>query len=134
MLASLRRPFDWFARQSRITKDLIVIGLLGLPIYVAAIWYDLFDKFLGATGQPDSDTLDWLVLLFVVLGIAAKIFSVRRVLDLREEVALRRKTEAEAFGLARLDVLTGLPNRRWFLEDYDRWAEGLTGNELARCS
>lgn len=129
MMASLRRPFDWFARASRVTKDLIVIALVGIPVYVAALWFDLFDRFLAATGQPASDALDWLVLLFVVLGIAAKIFSVRRVIDLREEVALRRKTEAEAYEMARLDVLTGLPNRRWFLEDYDRWAEGLTDDE-----
>jgi hypothetical protein len=52
VLASLRRPFDWYARQSRIVRDLILIliFLLGLPVYLAAIWYDLFDKFLQVTG------------------------------------------------------------------------------------
>lgn len=129
VLASLRRPFDWYARQNRIVKDLILIFLLGLPVYLAAIWYDLFDKFLQVTGQPESDTLDWLVLLFVVLGIAAKIFSARRVVDLREEVALRRKAEGEAYHMARHDVLTGLPNRRWFIEDFQRSSGGLKNGE-----
>ena len=100
-----------------MVKDLIVIGLIGLPIYLAAISFDLFDKLLDYTGQPDSDAFDWLILLVIFLGIAAKIYSARRVVDLRHEVALRRKTEAEAYRIARIDVLTGLPNRRWFLED-----------------
>ena len=121
----LRRPFDWYARQSRSVRDLILLFLLGLPVYIAAVWYDLFDKFIEVTGQPESDTLDWLVLLFVVLGIAAKIFSARRVVDLRDEVALRRKAESEAHHMARHDVLTGLPNRRWFIEDFQRSSSGL---------
>jgi predicted signal transduction protein with EAL and GGDEF domain len=69
------------------------------------------------------------VLLFVVLGIAAKIFSARRVVDLREEVALRRKAEGEAYHMARHDVLTGLPNRRWFIEDFQRSSGGLKDGE-----
>ncbi|MBC8013264.1 MAG: GGDEF domain-containing protein, partial [Methyloceanibacter sp.] len=28
---------------------------------------------------------------------------------------------AAAYRLARHDVLTGLPNRRWFIEDFDKW-------------
>jgi diguanylate cyclase (GGDEF)-like protein len=112
-----------------MVKDLIVIGLIGLPIYLAAISFDLFDKLLDYTGQPDSDAFDWLILLVIFLGIAAKIYSARRVVDLRHEVALRRKTEAEAYRIARIDVLTGLPNRRWFLEDYERWAEGMSEDE-----
>ena len=48
----LRRPFDWYARQSRSVRDLILLFLLGLPVYVAAVWYDLFDKFIEVTGQP----------------------------------------------------------------------------------
>ncbi len=115
-----RRLKAWFGRQSRITRDLVVMGVIGFPIYLLAVWYDAFDKFLALTHEPESDAIDWLIILFVFLGIAAKIFSVRRVADLHREVAERRKSEVEAYELARRDVLTGLPNRRWFIEDFDQ--------------
>jgi diguanylate cyclase (GGDEF)-like protein len=123
------RLTSWFARQSRVAKDLIVIGLVGLPIYLAAVWYEVLDRFFEITRDHQNHALDWLVLLVICAGIAAKIFSIRRVIDLRREVAARRKTEAEAYKLARHDVLTGLPNRRWFMEDYDKWATGLPEGE-----
>ena len=120
VLTPFRRLATWYARQSRVAKDLIVIGLIGLPVYLTAVWYDALDRFLQLTVQPQSDAIDWLVILIVFLGIAAKIYSVRRTIDLHREVVLRRKAEAEAHQLARLDVLTGLPNRRWFIEDFDK--------------
>ncbi len=104
-----------------MTRDLIVIGVIGFPIYLLAVWYDAFDKFLALTHEPESDAIDWLIILFVFLGIAAKIFSVRRTIDLHHEVKRRREAEKDAYELARQDVLTGLPNRRWFTEDFDRW-------------
>ena len=129
VLAPFRGLIAWYARQSRVAKDLIVIGLIGVPVYFAAVWYDALDRFLQLTMQPQSDALDWLVILIVFLGIAAKIFSIRRVIDLHGEVILRRKTEAEAHQLARLDVLTGLPNRCWFIEDFDKWTCDLPEGE-----
>jgi len=97
--------------------------------YFGAVWYDALDRFLELTNQPQSDATDWLVILIVCLGIAAKIYSIRRVVDLHREVALRRKAEAEAHQLARHDLLTGLPNRRWFIEDFDKWTCDLPEGE-----
>ncbi len=108
-------------RLSRATRDLVVLGAIGLPLYLLAVWYDTFDKFLALTNEPDSDAIDWLIILFVFLGIAAKIVSVRRTIDLHHEVKRRRTAEQAAHELARQDVLTGLPNRRWFIEEFDRW-------------
>ena len=101
-----------------------------LPIYVAAVWFDAFDRFLALTNEPDSDAIDWLIILFVFLGIAAKIYSVRRTIDLHHEVRHRRKAEADAYELARQDVLTGLPNRRWFTEEFDKWSSEHNGGEV----
>ena len=49
VLAPLRQLSAWFSRQSRTVKDLIVIGFVVLPIFVAAVWYDAFDRFLQLT-------------------------------------------------------------------------------------
>ena len=115
------RPFDWYARQSRIVKDLILIGVVGLPVYVGALWFEVLHQFFELTSQHQNHAYEWLIVLFVCLGVAAKFFSVRRVIDLRHEVGLRRKAETEAHHMARHDVLTGL-NRRWFIEDFQRWS------------
>ena len=119
----------WFAGQSRTVRDLIVMGAVGLPLYLLAVWYDALDKFLVLADEPQSDAIDWLVILFVFLGVAAKIYSVRRTVDLRREVVARRQAQAEAHQMARHDVLTGLPNRRRFIEDFNRSIENLPAGE-----
>ncbi|HXG78407.1 MAG TPA: EAL domain-containing protein [Methyloceanibacter sp.] len=112
-----------------MTKDLLVIAAVTLPLYVSAVWYEALDLFFELTRTHQNHAFDWLLLLVIFAGVAAKIFSIRRVIDLRREVAARRKTEADAYQLARHDVLTGLPNRRWFIEDFDRWATKLPEGE-----
>ena len=129
ILAPFRGLRAWYARQSRITSDLIIIGLVGAPIYLGAVWYQALDRMFELQVHHTNHELDWLVLLLVCMGIGAKIFSVRRVIDLHREVALRRKAEAEAHHQARCDVLTGLPNRRWFMEHFDERATGLAAGE-----
>jgi PleD family two-component response regulator len=88
--------------------------LLRAPIHRLSRWFErqsLITRDLA---------IDWLIILFVFLGIGAKIYSVRRTVDLHREVRPRRKAEHEAYQLARQDVLTGLPNRRWFVEEFDK--------------
>jgi len=50
--------------------------------------------------------------------------------DLHHEVRRRRKAEEDAYQLARQDVLTGLPNRRWFTEEFDKWSSEHNGAEV----
>ena len=94
-LSPIKSLAAWYARQSRTVRDLIVMGGIGLPLYALAVWYNSLDKFLAFTNEPQCDTIDWLVILFVFLGVAAKIYSVRRTFDLRREVVARRQAQAE---------------------------------------
>ena len=119
----------WYARQSRVMRDLIIIGAVGFPIYLLAMWYEVLHLVLELTSEHKNHELDWLIVLIFCLGIGAMVFSIRRVIDLHREVAARRQTEAGAHQLARHDVLTGLPNRRWFIEDFDKWASQLPEGE-----
>jgi diguanylate cyclase (GGDEF)-like protein len=118
--APFRRLIAWFGRQSPVTTDLVVIGLVGLPIYVLALWYGALDRFFELTRRHTHHELDWLIILVVCVGIAAIFFSIRRLVELRREVRLRRIAEEAAHQLARHDVLTGLPNRRRFIEDFEK--------------
>ena len=125
IIQQLRKLGSWYARQSRTVRDQIVMGAIGFPLYLLAVWYDTLDLFLVYTNEPQSDAIDWLVILFVFLGVAAKIYSVRRTVDLQREVVARRKAQAEAHQMARHDLLTGLPNRRRFIEDFNGSVEHL---------
>jgi hypothetical protein len=89
----IHRLSRWFERRSRITRDLIVMGSDHAPDLRGRGMVGAFDKFLAFTHEPESNAIDWLILLFVFLGIGAKIYSVRRTVDLHREVRRRRKAE-----------------------------------------
>lgn len=62
-------------------------------------------------------------------ALAAIVYGYRRVGDLRQEVSQRQRAEQEARWLARHDPLTGLPNRRRFLEDFHSLAGTLPSQQ-----
>lgn len=64
------------------------------------------------------------LLVSLVIGYVVALYHSamhRRVVDLGREVMQRRAAEHELHRLARHDVLTGLPNRRWFMESFSKW-------------
>ena len=64
--------------------------------------------------------IDNLIFVGFVMSIGSAIFSYRRVRELAVEMKARRDAELEAKKLARHDPLTGLPNRRFFVETLGR--------------
>ncbi len=70
-----------------------------------------------ATRSHEDWQLDELVTVIVFLGLASLLYAIRRLRQSRREMARRRFAEDEAGHLARHDALTGLPNRRSFLEE-----------------
>ncbi|MEZ5829313.1 MAG: EAL domain-containing protein [Hyphomicrobiales bacterium] len=109
----------WLKGMPRAQRDLIVILALAVPVYALLIWADAFDSFFEFSRSHEDYQLDEFVALLFFIGLAAIVFSVRRILDLRSEIRQRRAAEDEAHRLARHDPLTGLPNRRRFLEEFN---------------
>jgi diguanylate cyclase (GGDEF)-like protein len=98
------------------TVDAIIISIFGVIIFTVEYYYDLAPQLF----QFGMDYREWEVdnLIFVVfaMSIGFAIFSYRRVKELAVEMKARRSAELEAKKLSRHDPLTGLPNRRFFLE------------------
>ena len=61
-------------------------------------------------------------LTITVISLAWMIYGFRHFRDTSREIKARRSAELEARDLARHDPLTGLPNRRFFGEKLDEWA------------
>jgi len=109
---------NWFRNASRARRDFIIIAVLAVPLFALLLALDAFDVvFLWTVKHAAYELEEFLALLFC-LGLAAIVYGYRRLVDLRQEVAQRQKAEQEASWLARHDPLTGLPNRRQFLEDF----------------
>ncbi len=114
-----RKWANWLKGMPRAQLDLMVILALSIPTYAFLVWIDAFDLFFQYSRAHEDYQLDEFVAFLFFLGVAAVIFSVRRIIDLRKEMEKRRSAELDAQRLARHDALTGLPNRRGFLEQFD---------------
>jgi diguanylate cyclase (GGDEF)-like protein len=118
----------WYRDRTRAYVDLAVIAAAVVPLYLFLIHINAFDLTYAWSRQHEDWQADELISLAFCLGLAAIIFSWRRLADLRGEISQRQDAEREANRLARHDLLTGLPNRRHFLEDFaicsGRLAEG----------
>jgi diguanylate cyclase (GGDEF)-like protein len=127
-LFTLRR---WLRGLSRAQFDGLLIAAISAPAYAALLWINAFDELYEFTRSHEDWQLDELIVLALVVGIASGLFGLRRVLDLRAEVARREAAEATANNLARHDTLTGLPNRRQFLDQASREFARLADQAMA---
>jgi diguanylate cyclase (GGDEF)-like protein len=123
---------NWLKGMPQAQRDLIVILALSVPVYAFFLWIDAYDLFFQYSRAHENLQIDELVALLFFIGIAAIVFSARRVNDVRKEMRQRRAAEGEAQRLARHDALTGLPNRRRFLEEFNSRATHIAEGE--RCA
>jgi diguanylate cyclase (GGDEF)-like protein len=96
--------------------DAIAITACAAVVCLVEFHYDLAPMVL----QFGIDHKDWeidnLLFTIMIMSFSLLIFGYRRVKDLSRAMRARKLTEMDALRLARHDPLTGLPNRRFFVE------------------
>jgi len=112
----VRRARNGIASLRPATLDAIIISICGVIIFVVEHNNDLAPKLFQFATDHEEWEIDNFIFSIFVLSIGFAIFSYRRVRELAIEMKARRSAELEAKKLARHDPLTGLPNRRFFVE------------------
>jgi len=97
--------------RAKLQDAFLVAAAVAVAIYVV---YET--DFLFVTSRPKSIQPEELPLIGMVLSVGLLIFAWRRSREQKRETRMRIAAEQHARELAMLDPLTGLPNRRQFLE------------------
>ena len=126
----IRKMATWYRARPRAQRDLVVILALAVPLYAVIVSLDAFDRAYPWIIQHEYWELEEFIALMFCLGLAGIVYAQRRLTDLRREMVQRQEAEREAHRLARHDVLTGLPNRRRFLEEFPRRTSNLPDNNV----
>ena len=112
----MRRARNDIASLRPGTLDAIIISIISAIIFIVEYRTDLAEYLFQFALDYKEWEVDNLIFVVFVMSIGFAIFSYRRVKELAVEMKARRNAESEARRLARHDPLTGLPNRRFFVE------------------
>jgi diguanylate cyclase (GGDEF)-like protein len=112
----VRRASGAIASLHPATKDIVIISISSVIIFIVEYFYDLAPILFQFAMIHEEWEIDNAIFVVFVMSIGFAIFSYRRVKELSVEMKGRRSAELEAKKLARHDSLTGLPNRRFFVE------------------
>jgi diguanylate cyclase (GGDEF)-like protein len=123
-----RRARNGVASLRPATLDIIIISVVGAILFSVEYSYDLAPRLFQFAIEYRDWEIDNLIFVAFVMGIGFAIFSYRRVRELAVEIKGRRGAELEAKKLARHDPLTGLPNRRFFVETLGEVLETTTAS------
>jgi len=119
----LQKP-DSAARWHRTRRWLYVAIAVSAALAFAGLSaLDLVGAVYRYTHASPSGPFSHLVNLSIVSTVALIAVLAVYSHDLKKEVALRHEAEGTAVQLALYDPLTGLPNRRYFLQTFDWWLE-----------
>lgn len=112
----VRRTWNGAASLRPATKDIAIISIFSVISFLVENHYDLAPRLFQFGMDYSEWEVDNLIFVVFVMSIGFAVFSFRRVKELAVEMKARRRAELEAEKLSRHDPLTGLPNRRFFVE------------------
>jgi diguanylate cyclase (GGDEF)-like protein len=102
--------------KSRIRTDLTAVLLMAVPALLLAVRFDGFERLFEWSRAYETYAVDELITLCALMTICLAVFIVRRLRDLRREVAHRQDAERRLEHETLHDQLTRLPNRRLLAE------------------
>jgi len=115
----VRRGRDAIASLRPATTDIIIISILSVVIFIAEYFSHAAEHLFQFALDYKEWEVDNAIFVVIMMSVGFGIFSYRRVKELSVEMEARRSAERVAEKLARHDPLTGLPNRRFFVERLD---------------
>ncbi len=110
-------------RVGRATRDAAALVFVGIILFVGARWLDLYEKLVAFLNQHEFLEADELFVALLITGILGFVFGYRRLHDLKQEVAHRRRAERDVSWIAAHDPLTRLPNRIGLKQQVERLRE-----------
>jgi diguanylate cyclase (GGDEF)-like protein len=96
--------------------DVIVLSLLGVAVMIVEYCTDIASTLFQFAIDYQTWEIDNVVFVILLMSLGLLYFSYRRMKELKIEVEARHSAELKAAMLARHDPLTGLPNRRYYIE------------------
>ena len=100
--------------RSSAISDALIAALASATIFLLAMATDAFEEFYEFSRRHETYELDEILVMLLAAGFGCLIFAIRRMSELRREVARSMAAEREVTRMALHDSLTGLPNRRLF--------------------
>jgi diguanylate cyclase (GGDEF)-like protein len=97
----------------RVQFEATVWATIAVVAWAMSAHFDVSNTIAEFTRRHEEWQLDEFLTLIVFLSLGAFVSSF---IQSRRHLKIRRAAEREAFVAARRDTLTGLPNRRMFLE------------------
>ncbi|MDE1993666.1 MAG: EAL domain-containing protein [Rhizobiaceae bacterium] len=101
---------------SKAGRQLAVLGGVAFALWIIGLlWHP---QIFGAFRTLKGSAFDVLFLTFLIAGLASFVYSIMRILDLRQEMQRQQEQGKRSYWIATHDHLTRLPNRYAF-EKFD---------------